>query len=69
MNTPLMLSVQQEKFISLLMKNLSFILECGFSENELNRVSDIYQTNTYYDFDRDMLKDLHQNAKVAGLIL
>ena len=66
---PLMLSVQQEKFVSLLMNNLSLILECGFSENELNRVSDIYQTNTYYDFDRDMLKDLHQNAKVAGLIL
>ena len=69
MNTPLMLSVQQEKFVSLLMNNLSFILECGFSETELNRVSDIYQTNTYYDFDRDMLKDLHQNAKVAGLII
>ena len=66
---PLMLSVQQEKFVSLLMNNLSLILECGFSENELNRVLDIYQTNTYYDFDRDMLKDLHQNAKVAGLIL
>jgi hypothetical protein len=66
---PLMLSVQQEKFISILMENLSFILECGFSETELNRVSHIYQTNAYYDFDRDMLKDLHQNAKVAGLIL
>ena len=69
MNTPLMLSVQQEKFVSVLMDNLSFILECGWSINELNRVVDISINKTYYDFDKDMLKELHQNAKLAGLVI
>jgi len=69
MNTPLMLSVQQEKFVSVLIDNLSFILECGWGINEINRVVDIFTTKTYYDFDKDMLKELHQNAKQAGLVL
>ena len=69
MNTPLLLSVQQRKLVSLLFDNPSFVLECGWGESGLNRVVDIFFSDEYYDFDRDMLKDLSHNAKLAGLIL
>ena len=69
MNTPLMLSVQQQKLVSLLLDNPSLVLECGWGESGLNRVADIFFTDTYYAFDRLMLKDLTENAKLAGLIL
>ena len=69
MNTPLLLSVQQRKLVSLLMDNPSLVLECGWGESGLNRVADIFFSDEYYDFDRLMLKDLSHNAKLAGLIL
>lgn len=69
MNTPLKLSVQQQKLVSTLMDNPTLVLECGWGEGGLNRVADIFFTDTYYAFDRAMMKDLTENAKLAGLIL
>ena len=69
MNVPMMLSVQQERFIEWLMNNQSFVLELGWGENGIDRIVDMHYTNTYYGFDRLMLKDLHQNAKKVGLVL
>ena len=69
MNTPLKLSDQQQKLVSTLMDNPSLVLECGWGESGLNRVADIFFTDTYYPFDRVMMKDLTESAKLAGLIL
>jgi hypothetical protein len=69
MNTPLKLSVQQEKLVSTLIDNPSFVLECGWGESGLNRVADIFFTDTYYAFDRAMMNDLTESAKLAGLVL
>ena len=69
MNTPLKLSDQQQKLVSTLMDNPSLVLECGWGESGLNRVADIFFTDTYYPFDRAMMEDLTESAKLAGLIL
>ena len=69
MNTPLKLSVQQQKLVSTLMDNPSLVLECGWGENGLHRIADIFFTDTYYSYDREMLTDLTKNSKLAGLIL
>jgi hypothetical protein len=44
-------------------------MECGYGETEMNRIAHIFFTNTYYDFDRDLLNNLTNSARWAGWIL
>jgi len=71
MNTPLplMLSAKQENLLRRLVDRPSFIMDCGYGETEINRVAHIFFTNTYYDFDRELLNNLTNNARWTGWII
>lgn len=66
----LKLSVAQEKFIlKILSKHPEFVIECGWSELELDTLYTIYSTGSYYDWNRDLLNGLRENAKTAGILI
>ena len=68
--TKLKLSVEQAKFLGLLIKDHGeFILESGHSVDDFHRVIDIRAKGSYFPFDRNLLNSLRENAKLAGIIL
>lgn len=69
MNLRLKLSVAQEKFLKLILsKHTNFIFECGWGDMEYNQLCYIYDNGFYYNWQRDMLNSLTEDAKSSGIL-
>ena len=70
MSTKLKLSIAQEKFLKLILdKHPEFVFECGWGDMEFHLLDTIYNNGCYEDWNRELLNDLRENAKLAGIIL
>ena len=68
--TKLKLSVAQENFLTTILNgNQDFVLECGWGDAELHLLYTIYDSGYYYEWQRELLNDLYENSKVAGILI